>query len=168
MKRILSSLFVTSVAICSASVANAQATADSTHQGSVPMACSVTATNAILVFNATTPNLINSNSGGTFTTICNSQHTMRVEILSSPPSSSPAIPSGATYVQEFQLSGASSSYSGLNTNEFVTGPVSQTSLPLTTGTGYVLNVRAQGRINNGFILPAGPYTIVVRATATPG
>jgi hypothetical protein len=167
VKRILASLFVTSVAICSASAANAQLTAESTHTGVIATVCKVEATDAVLVRNnPTLPTSISSNDGiGAFKTTCNSEHGLTIEKLSS---ANPTITTGTGYKTEFKLSGALGAYAALNTvaattDDFVEAPVIKTGLPATGSEGHTIKVAAKGSVATGF-LPAGTYTIKIKAT----
>jgi hypothetical protein len=172
MKRILASLFVTSVAICSAPTANAQLDATSVHSGTIPSACKVEATNATLVrIPLTIPTSISSDSGtGQFKMTCNTTHALKVEWLGS---THPDITTGTSYTEEFKLSGAISPYSAINTpvgetSGFVptTTVVERSNLPATPTAGYTVGVAARGGVATGF-LPAGEYIMRIKATITP-
>jgi hypothetical protein len=168
VKRILASLFVTSVAICSASAANAQITVGqgtSTHTGTVIPTCTLVAVGANLTSSETVPTSISSANGlGKFTTKCNSSHALRIELITG---SNPLLPTGATYTEEFKLISNDDGYTGI-ASDFGSGQVNRGPLPATSTNGYVVAVEARGIITTGFYLPAGSYTIRVRATATPG
>jgi hypothetical protein len=176
VKKILASLFVTSVAICSASVANAQTNAaTSVHSGNVPSACTVTAINGTLSStSAVTSSIDSTGSLGRFTAICNSTHSFRVELL---PGTRPSIPAAANYVERFRLTSTATGYTGItttnnNTSNFIVGPITTLSLPPTSSGGYDVDVAAQASVDSGFTLPSGgsganSYIINVRATVTP-
>jgi hypothetical protein len=166
VKRILVSLFVTSVAICYASAANAQVTDTdiSVHTGKIDPACTIEGTSASLIYKAESPNRISSdaNTVGTFKAICNSTHKLDVKILSA---TGPAITQTDAYIKKFRLT-PPSGYSTITTNgQYVVGPVQFTALAPTAG--YVVGVEAEGSVANGF-LPGSTinYVITVEATIT--
>ncbi len=163
MKKILASLFVTSVTICSASAANAALEGTSTHSGTVPSECDVVATGASLVYVATSPTEISSETGnGNFNIKCNSKHKLTIEQLPiAEGTNRPALPAGATYTAQFQLSGAPTpDYGVLNVN-FGTTAVVGTDLKQGE---YNVKVAAKGAITGAAKLPSGTYKIEVKAT----
>jgi hypothetical protein len=172
MKKILASLFATFVAICSASAANAQSnTATSIHSGNVSSACTVTATPGTLSStSAVTSSIDSTSSTGKFTAICNSTHSFKVELLGG--TKPPSIPTAANYVEKFKLTSAATGYTGITNTEFITGPVTTSSLPPTSSAGYEVVVAAQASVDSAYTLPSGAngansYVINVRATVTP-
>jgi hypothetical protein len=171
VKRILASLFVTSVAICSASAANAQlpsTPAVSIHSGNVPSACTVTALPGTLSGLANTSSIDSLNALGKFTAICNSSHAFKVEILNT--GTKPlSIPSAANYVEKFRLLNASNGNTGINTTSFSAAAFTSPALSPTTATGYTVDVAAQASVDSGYTLPSGAngvssYIINVQAT----
>jgi hypothetical protein len=169
MKRILASLFVTSVAVCSASAASAQVSATSVHTGTVPATCTVAATPGTLstVATGTTSNSINSDTiPGLFTIICNSNHSLAVATLTG---TSPATAADLGYRQEFRLfnDSVADATKSLNATTFSTTYTTVTALPVTSTTGRTVNVAARASVNTGSVLPAGTYIINVQATVTP-
>jgi hypothetical protein len=168
VKRILASLFVTSVAICSASAANAQLTNTdiSVHTGAVDPACTVQATTGRLKSptNALVPNSIESSASGdlgSFKMICNSTHSLAVVLL---PGTSPDV-TGLDYKEEFQLVGGADGYETLNSS-FATIYLTKSGLPATNAAGRTINVAAKASVGPAYILPKGNYIIRIRATAT--
>jgi hypothetical protein len=167
MKRILASLFVTSVAICSASAANAQS-ATSVHSGAVAPGCTISAAPGILSGTGAVPTSINSTaSPGSFTTICNSTHSFAVTLL---PGTKPSSIVNANYAEKFSLN-APASYTAINTTSFGSTFTTVTGLPASPAAGYVVGVTAEASLVDGAYLPASAangYVINVRATVTPG
>ncbi len=165
MKRILASLFVTSVAICSASTANAALEGTSIHSGTVPSECDVVATNATLAYATASPTVISSAGGaGNFNIKCNSTHQLTIEQLSiTAPTNHPVLPTDATYTAGFSLG---SSIAAINRATFTA--VTVTASGLNPGE-YNVSVAARGTITGAGAprLPSGPYRIDVKATLVP-
>jgi hypothetical protein len=171
VKRILASLFVTSVATCSASAANAQlpsAPATSVHSGNVESACTVTARTGILSGAANTSSIDSLKSLGGFTARCNSAHAFKVEILST--GTKPlSIPAEANYVEKFRLLNASNGNTSINTSSFSSAAFTSPALPPTTATGYTVDVAAQASVDSGYTLPSGangPNSYIINVQAT--
>jgi hypothetical protein len=174
MKRILASLFVTSVAICSASATNAQTSpVTSVHSGNVPLSCSLTKKDGTLSSTSGFTSSINSNADkGFFEVKCNSTHALKIELLSGTKPGSV----DSSYKEEFRLTDAPADYNALNTTGTGTGFVAttpeKTGLIPTDASGYKVNVEAQGSVTLPKLLPYGAngltsYVINVRATLTP-
>jgi hypothetical protein len=184
MKKILASLFVTSVAICSASAANAQVSippAVSVHNGTVPASCRFSSTVIGSLTANATPATLNLNSEGTslsslanpgsFTVICNSNHSFAAKLITG---SRPSAIVESNYFEGFRFINTPSPYTSINTttttnagfsNTFTTVP----NLPATTATGYVVGVAAEAHLVDGAILPVSTtngYVIRVEATVT--
>jgi hypothetical protein len=160
VKRILASLFVTSVAICSASAANAQTPpVTSMHSGNVSLSCSLAKKDGTLSSTSGFTSSINSNADkGFFEIKCNSTHSLKIELLAGTKPASV----DSSYVEEFKLTDAPTNYTALN----------KTGLIPTDSSGYKVNVEAQGRVTAPKLLPYGAsgassYIINVRATLTP-
>jgi hypothetical protein len=178
MKKILASLFVTSVAICSASAANAQAALGpviSTHTGTIPASCrfsstvagSIVATDGILAPNsASTPTSLNSEntdgSLGSFKVICNSNHTFAAQLLTA---SKPLTIADADYIQRFKLI-APSTHPTITTGGFTANSFTVGSLTPSAIDGYVVRVAAEAKLSGDALLPVGTYVVRVQATVT--
>jgi hypothetical protein len=170
MKKILASLFVASVTICSASAANAQATTTtSVHSGTVPVLCTtITPTNGSLTKRSDTE-ISSAGSTGNFKIICNSNHTLSFRISES---SNPSIPVAASYTKKFSVLSTDTNYTGITSNGFIenaTTPLSFTGLLPTPSTGYDVKVAAQGTVSAGYTLPGSttPYSITIEGNLTP-
>jgi hypothetical protein len=170
VKRILASLFVTSVAICSASAANAQTPpVTSMHSGNVSLSCSLAKKDGTLSSTSGFTSSINSNADkGFFEIKCNSTHSLKIELLAGTKPASV----DSSYVEEFKLTDAPTNYTALNTTDFVVSTPDKTGLIPTDSSGYKVNVEAQGRVTAPKLLPYGAsgassYIINVRATLTP-
>jgi hypothetical protein len=175
MKKILASLFVTSVAICSASAASAQLPSTpvtSVHSGNVPSACTVTATPGTLSSASAITSSINSLSSpgipGRFTAICNSTHKFEAKLL---PGTKPlSVPT--TYVEKFRLLNPSTGYEDVKTSAFSADTFTSPSLNPTSSTGYTVDVAAEASVTSPATLPSGTsgpnsYVINVQATLVP-
>jgi hypothetical protein len=163
VKRILASLFVTSVAICSASAANAQS-ATSIHTGIVAPACTITATPGTLRSADALPNSIDSSGAsdlGSFKLVCNSTHSLAVVKL---PTGTTAAVTGLGYKEEFRLIGTGD-YADL-TSSFAETYTTVPNLIATNAAGRTVQVAAKASVGSGNILPKGTYIINVQATAT--
>jgi hypothetical protein len=177
MKKILASLFVTSVAICSASAANAQSVlvpAISIHTGTIPTSCRfnnptldgsiIATTQGTLIPNSTTaPTSLSSlTSPGSLTIICNSTHTFEAKLVTGA--------SPTPVVEKFRFINTPAPYSAINSSfnsgAVNTSPVTVTGLTATDRTGYVVGVAAEASLANGSVLPPGTYTINIEARVT--
>jgi hypothetical protein len=180
MKKILASLFVTSVAICSASAANAQSTISdvSIHRGTVPASCRFDASLAGSLTATPVPVTLNLNTAGTslssianpgrFTVICNSNHSFAAVLETG---RRPSTIDVANYSERFRFLGAVEPYDRINTSDFAATFATVTNLPATPRAGYVVQVAAEARLVDGGILPASSvngYEINIQATVTPG
>jgi hypothetical protein len=168
MKRILASLFVTSVAICSASAANAQLTNEATsiHSGTVAPACTVEATPGTLrkPANIPVPSSIDSSASGdlgSFKMICNSTHSLTVAKQTT---GTTAIVAGLDYKEEFRLIGTGD-YSTL-TSSFAEAYTTVSGLAATGSAGRTVSVAARASVGSAYVLPKGDYIINIKATAT--
>jgi hypothetical protein len=170
MKKILASLFVTSVAICSASAANAQnqniLENTSVHTGTIRTTCrfspsdlgSLRSTPGSLIPlpNEDAPTSLSSlTSPGSFTVRCNSNHSFSARLL---PGTSPT-----AVVERFRFINTPEPYDRINTPAFSTTFTTVTNLLPTPPEGYVVGVAAEASLANGNILPPGTYVINVEA-----
>jgi hypothetical protein len=173
VKRILASLFVTSVAICSASAANADATATSTHEGSIATACNTIVPIGGALTRISDTEISSAGGLGNFNIKCNTNHTLKFQILHAS-SSQPVIPELAAYTRNFSLSTTDLRYSTVTSNGFTTfttnavNELTFSGLLPTTSAGYDVKVAAKGTIGAAYILPASatPYKIVIEAMLT--
>jgi hypothetical protein len=178
MKRILTSLFVTSVVICSASAAGAQTlSATSVHTGIVPASCGfdpvITATPGTLIPNGTattsTTSLSSDTNFGSFTVRCNTAHSFTATLLDG---TQPGTRPQSDYLREFRLFGAPPTHATI-TKEFSPAGFTVGGLEVSPTNGYSVNVAARTSLITApsappLPLPVGTYVINIRATIAPG
>jgi hypothetical protein len=179
MKKILASLFVASVTICSASAANAQAQpvigpTVSIHSGTVPASCrfspslagSLTATPGTLILSEDGKSLSSLTSLGSFTVICNSTHSFAAKLITGV---KPSAIVETNYSERFRFINTPAPYTTINTTGFSNTFTTVSGLPVTPNAGYVVGVAAEARLVDGTILPVSitnGYVINVEATVT--
>jgi hypothetical protein len=175
MKKILASLFVTSVTICSASAANSQVlSATSEHKGTVPASCGVataiTAENGTLVPNSTVlaPTSLSSETiPGSFTITCNSTHSFAATLVAG------TLPgTESDYKREFRFFGApTGTHNALNTTTTFASTFATVPGLAAAPSGYNVKVAARVSLNSGDPLPVSVtdgYVIKIQATVAPG
>lgn len=150
---------------------SAAVTFDSVHSGSVAATCSLKVDDGVL--NTSGAGLVSSLTSATkgkISTVCNSA-TSNLVVTIDPMASAASgdvIAAGITgYARTFELSGGSGAYASGLTGGFVT---TDGKTNLTNGysaTASAVDVTAKVAVSNTFVLPAGNYTVNVKATVTP-
>jgi hypothetical protein len=149
---------------------SAAADFNSVHSGSVSATCSLKVDDGALPTAAGLVSSLTSTTKGKIATVCNNA-TSKLDVTidnSVAAAAGNALAAPLTgYAQSFELSGGTGAYSAI-VPSFTVGPLAQSNLSNAySATASTVDVAAKVAVDSTLILPAGAYTVNVKATVTP-